>query len=74
MLETLFFMILGIIGFCAVIFLKKFYSGSSGGGSGYGVGSKRCERCGKTVPIYMQVGDKCPHCGVVWGKEIQIIE
>jgi hypothetical protein len=29
--------------------------------------SKSCGACGKPVSSASQVGDRCPHCGVVWG-------
>lgn len=31
--------------------------------------SKSCGKCGKSVSASSKVGDKCPHCGVVWGRE-----
>lgn len=34
--------------------------------------SKSCGVCGKTVSSDSQVGDRCPHCGVVWGTERRI--
>jgi predicted RNA-binding Zn-ribbon protein involved in translation (DUF1610 family) len=30
---------------------------------------KTCGHCGMQVPNSSQVGDKCPHCGVIWGRE-----
>ena len=30
--------------------------------------SKSCGRCGGSVSLSAQVGDKCPHCGVSWGR------
>lgn len=30
---------------------------------------KTCGRCGGIVSNSAKVGDKCPHCGVIWGKE-----
>jgi uncharacterized protein YgiM (DUF1202 family) len=35
----------------------------------YTTESKNCGKCQKEVSIYSKVGDRCPHCGVVWGKE-----
>lgn len=34
--------------------------------------SKSCGACGKSVSRDSQVGDRCPHCGVVWGSERRI--
>lgn len=34
--------------------------------------SKSCGACGKSVSSGSQVGDRCPHCGVVWGTERRI--
>ncbi len=31
--------------------------------------SKSCGYCGKSVSKYSKIGQKCPHCGVVWGRE-----
>ena len=31
--------------------------------------SASCGRCGKNVPSSSKAGDRCPHCGVTWGKE-----
>lgn len=31
--------------------------------------SKKCENCGGIVSNNASVGDTCPHCGVIWGKE-----
>jgi len=31
--------------------------------------SKSCGACGKGVSSSSKVGDRCPHCGVVWGYE-----
>ena len=33
--------------------------------------SKSCEACGKAVSINASVGDRCPHCGVIWEREYQ---
>ena len=35
----------------------------------YTTTSKNCGKCGKSVSANSKVGDKCPHCGVIWGKE-----
>lgn len=35
----------------------------------YQVVEKRCGNCNKVVPNDSQVGDRCPHCGVIWGME-----
>ena len=35
----------------------------------YTTTSKNCGKCGKKVSEFAEVGDKCPYCGVVWGKE-----
>ena len=29
---------------------------------------KRCGNCGEIVSKNARVGDRCPHCGVVWGS------
>lgn len=42
------------------------------GYSGDVVLSKSCGACGKPVSTASQVGDRCPHCGVVWGAERRI--
>ena len=34
-----------------------------------GIIMKNCGRCGRPVPIWLKVGDKCPHCGVVFDYE-----
>jgi hypothetical protein len=34
-------------------------------------GAKWCESCKRGVPISSKVGDRCPHCGVVWEREIK---
>jgi len=31
--------------------------------------SKSCGRCGGGVPVTSQVGQRCPHCGAIWGFE-----
>ncbi len=31
--------------------------------------SKNCSKCHKQVSVGSKVGQKCPHCGVVWGSE-----
>lgn len=33
------------------------------------VQTKNCMKCGKEVPASSKAGDKCPHCGVIWGYE-----
>ena len=35
----------------------------------YGQSSKSCGACNRSVSIYSTVGDRCPHCGVIWGRE-----
>jgi hypothetical protein len=30
---------------------------------------KRCESCKTEVSVSSKVGDRCPHCGVLWGRE-----
>lgn len=35
----------------------------------YTTQSKSCGSCGKTVSNNSWVGMKCPHCGVIWGRE-----
>ena len=44
--------------------------------SDYDIGSgsiiKTCEACGKEVSPSSKVGDRCPHCSVVWGYETQM--
>ncbi len=42
------------------------------GTAGDNVVSKSCGACGKPVSVSSQVGDRCPHCGVVWGTERRI--
>ncbi len=32
--------------------------------------SKSCGKCQKAVANTSKVGDRCPHCGVVWGREV----
>jgi len=34
--------------------------------------TKSCGACGKSVSSGSKVGDRCPHCGVIWGSERQI--
>lgn len=41
------------------------------GGFAGSVVSKSCGACGKGVSSSAKVGDRCPHCGVVWGHETQ---
>jgi len=31
--------------------------------------SKSCGHCGKRVSLLASVGDRCPHCGVIWSAE-----
>ncbi len=31
--------------------------------------TKSCGSCGKPVALSSKVGDRCPHCGVIWGTE-----
>ena len=31
--------------------------------------TKSCGSCGGAVSRYAKVGDKCPHCGAIWGRE-----
>ena len=38
-------------------------------GQTYTTQSKSCGSCGKAVSNNSQVGMRCPHCGVVWGRE-----
>ena len=44
--------------------------------SGIATGSelitKSCGACGKEVSPTSKVGDRCPHCGVIWGQERQM--
>ena len=35
----------------------------------YTTKSKSCGNCGKTVSNNSRIGMRCPHCGVVWGRE-----
>jgi predicted RNA-binding Zn-ribbon protein involved in translation (DUF1610 family) len=35
----------------------------------YTTTSKSCGKCGKSVSSNSKIGDKCPHCGVIWGRE-----
>lgn len=30
---------------------------------------KRCGNCGRVVSSSAKVGDRCPYCGVIWGRE-----
>jgi hypothetical protein len=32
---------------------------------------KRCLGCGHQVPLTSEVGQRCPHCGGIWGEEIE---
>lgn len=34
----------------------------------------RCGKCGKQVSPDSKVGDRCPHCGVIWGREAPLDE
>lgn len=34
---------------------------------------KSCSKCKNKVSIYSKVGDKCPYCGVIWGRENQFV-
>jgi hypothetical protein len=34
-----------------------------------GQSSKSCGACNRSVSNYSGVGDRCPHCGVIWGRE-----
>ncbi len=31
--------------------------------------SKSCGSCGGSVSEYSRTGQRCPHCGVIWGQE-----
>lgn len=35
----------------------------------YSQSSASCGKCGGAVSIHSSVGDRCPHCGVIWGRE-----
>jgi hypothetical protein len=35
---------------------------------------KSCVKCGKEVSLGANVGDRCPHCGVVWTAESQHLQ
>ena len=35
----------------------------------YTTTSKSCGKCGKSVSANSKIGDRCPHCGVIWGRE-----
>lgn len=35
----------------------------------YTTSTKSCGKCGKQVSNTSKIGDRCPHCGVVWGRE-----
>lgn len=37
-----------------------------------GIVTKSCGACGKVVSPTSKVGDRCPHCGVIWGYETQM--
>ncbi|MBN1408048.1 MAG: hypothetical protein JW956_09670 [Calditrichaceae bacterium] len=50
---------------------KKLPITPSGFDSGSGMITKSCGACGKTVSPGSKVGDRCPHCGVIWGYETQ---
>ena len=50
-----------------LIMLGIFVTGSEVTGQ---VETKKCSKCGGEVPLNASAGDKCPHCGVVWGTEI----
>lgn len=52
------------------------YRSSSPGNTGSGLTliEKSCGACGKSVPLSSKVGDRCPHCGVVWGHETQTFQ
>ncbi len=32
---------------------------------------KRCLACGREVPLTSQVGQRCPHCGAFWGRQVE---
>ena len=51
---------------------KKLPLTPSGFNTGSGMVSKSCGACGKEVSPSSKVGDRCPHCGVVWGYETQM--
>lgn len=31
--------------------------------------SKNCGKCGGVVSSFAGIGERCPHCGVIWGNE-----
>jgi hypothetical protein len=33
--------------------------------------SKSCSNCGRSVSLSSRAGDRCPHCGAIWGSEQQ---
>lgn len=41
--------------------------GNSRLGNGLEHVGSQCEACGQPVPLNLGVGDRCPHCGVIWG-------
>lgn len=34
--------------------------------------SKTCGNCGKSVSVHSKIGQRCPHCGFIWGSENSI--
>jgi hypothetical protein len=40
---------------------------NTSGGDQWGLVGKTCDGCGGSVSMSAQVGDRCPHCGGVWG-------
>lgn len=51
------------------VFLPGGWKAACGQSGGYTVVSKRCVACGKPVSINSRIGQRCPHCGVIWGEE-----
>lgn len=54
-----------IIFLLAITFVNSDFSYSQT----YTTTSKNCGKCSKSVSANAKIGDRYPHCGVIWGRE-----
>jgi uncharacterized protein YgiM (DUF1202 family) len=51
------------------ILLALYLAPKNSNAQSYTTESKSCGSCHKEVSVNSRIGMKCPHCGVIWGKE-----
>ena len=58
-----------------LIMLGVFTTGSEVHGKSYQrIENRSCGSCGGKVPLSSKIGDKCPHCAVVWGADNKLLD